>query len=167
MKHSPGKGLSVPREDLDSFHRLKGPDHAGKGAKDACFLSCGDRAGWRRFRKQASVARRAQSRIKDGKLSFELMDRAGNRGFTKEPRGICHQKAGRKVVRAVNDHVILPEEICDVVLIEPFMVELKTDVRVQTREAVGGTLHLLFADKSFVVKNLSLKIREFNGIVVH
>ena len=81
MKHSPGKGLSVPREDLDSFHRLKGPDHAGKGAKDACLLSCGDGAGGRRFREQAPVARRAKSRVKDGKLAFKLMDCTGDQGF--------------------------------------------------------------------------------------
>ena len=148
----------MPCEDLDSFHRLKGPDHAGKGAKDACLLSCGDGAGGRRFREQAPVARRAKSRVKDGKLAFKLMDCTGDQGFAEEPRRIRHQKAGRKVVRAVNDQVILSEKGHGVVPVEPSRMNFKPNIRVQTCESVRGAVHLWFADRSFIVKNLTLKI---------
>jgi hypothetical protein len=77
-----------------------------------------------------------QSGIKDGQLAFKLMNRAGDEGFAEEPCGIRHQKPGRKVVRAVKDQVVSPEEGHDVVLFEPFGVGFKTYIGVQVREAL-------------------------------
>ena len=126
----------MPCENLNSFHRLKGPDHAGKSAKDACLFSCRHSAGRGRFGKQTAVARGVQSWIKDGELAFKLMNRAGDKGFAEEPCGIRDQNPGRKVVRAIKDLVVSPEESHDVVLLEPFGVDFKTHIGVQVREAL-------------------------------
>ena len=134
MKHPPGKSFSMPCEDLNGFHRLKGPDHAGKSAKDACLFSCRHSAGRGRFWKETAVARGVQSWIKDGELAFKLMNCAGDEGFAEEPCGIRNQKPGRKVVRAVKDQIVLPEESHDVVLLESFVVDFKTDIGVQVRK---------------------------------
>jgi hypothetical protein len=102
--------LADAGEQLDRLGRL---DRADRGAQDAEHAALGaarDHAGRRRLGVEAPVARRlaaGRRRPEHRRLPVEAVDRAPDVGLAEEERGVVDHVAGREVVGAVDDEVVL------------------------------------------------------------
>ena len=93
--------------EFQDFRGLDGADDAGQNAQDAAFGATGDHAGRRRFGIKAAVTRAVEMRREDAGLALEPEDRAVNVGLFEQDAGVVGEVAGGKIVRAIDDDVVL------------------------------------------------------------
>ena len=167
MQHPTGQTGAMPCDNLQRFHGLEGPDHAGKSAQYARFFSGRNRAGWWGFRKKATVAGGGETWIEDAELSLKLMDRASHKWLAEEPGGVRYQKAGWEIVGAVNHDIVAADQIHCVASVKSLLVCLNGNIGIQARETSLRTFGLGRAHPAFVVEDLPLQIGEIDCIAVH
>ena len=82
-------------------------------------------------------------------------------------RRVVQQIARRKVVGAVNDHVVVGDDPVDVLRGEALLISDDPDVRIQSLERTLGRFDLRLADPIGRVEDLALQVREVDDVGVH
>src|SRR5438128_183475 len=93
---------------------------------------------------------------KDARLSFKTKDRAVNIWFAGEHAGVVYQVARGKIVRAVDDHVIVDEQPQRVLAGQTGLVSFDLDVRIDVLETILRRSDLGAPDVLGAVNDLSL-----------
>ena len=94
----------------------------------------------------------------DRHLTLEAVDRPPDVGLARQHRGIVHQITGGEVVGAVENQVVLLEQLDGVVRLQPNLVQPDLDERVDLLDRVARTLRLRPADVGLAVDDLALKV---------
>src|SRR5215210_1141058 len=102
--------LADPEYELDGLGSLDGADGARQYSKYPALGAARDEAGRRRLGIEAAVAR-AFLGVEHTRLALEAEDRAVDVGLVQEDARVVHQVTGREVVRAVDDHVVILEDL--------------------------------------------------------
>ena len=80
-------------------------------------------------------------------------------GLFRKYAGVVDHVAGREVVGAVDDQVVVLEDLEDVVVVEPHVVQDHLDERVDLGDRLPGRLGLRPADVGLPVDDLALQVR--------
>ena len=99
---------AAAEQQLDRFGRLNRADDARQHAEHAAFRAARHQAGRRRLRVEAAIAR-AVLRGEHRGLPLEPEDAAVGVRLAEEHAGVVDQVAGREVVGAVEDDVVVAE----------------------------------------------------------
>ncbi len=94
----------------------------------------------------------------DRHLPLEAEDRAVDVRLAQQHAGVVDQVAGGEVVRAVDDHVVVPEQLQGVRGVEPRLVGDDLDVRVEVAQALGGGLDLRPAHGGAAEEDLAVEV---------
>ena len=113
MRRRPASRVAEAEQQLDRLHRLDRADDPGQDTEHPGLRAVGRELGRRWLGKQAAIAR-ARVRNEHRSLALEPEDRSMDDGYPQMQRGIVDQVAGRKVVGAVDDQVIVPKQFEDV-----------------------------------------------------
>src|SRR5207237_6522099 len=136
--------------------------HAGEGAEHARLGAVRDEAGRRRCRKEAPVATLAG--FEDGGLTVEEENTAVHEDLICEVAGVIHEIPGREVVRAVNDEIVLRDDLHRVVGGERRVMDNDVYVRIVREKRLLRRFGLLPADVIVLGEYLSLQVREVDNI---
>ena len=171
--HAPGVVEQQPPDErragaenqLDRFGRLDGADDAGQHAQHAAFGAARDEPGWRRLGIEAAIARaRRRSRTPTPALRSGRCCR--RRSDLEEDARVVDEVARREVVGAVEDDVVVVEELERVRRGEARLVGLDVDLGVERGQAVASGLQLRAADVRRAMQNLSLKVALVDGVEI-
>src|ERR687892_659883 len=162
-----GQGLPHVEDELDGLHGLDRADDPGEHAEHAALGARGHRPGRRRLREQAPVARRVLPGQEHAGLPLPLVDRAVHQRLPEHLAGVVDQVPHRKIVGAVDDHVVWLEHLEGVLARQQDAVRDHVDVRVEIVEPVTGRLDLGPADVVGIVKQLALEVRQLHLVEVH
>src|SRR5690348_2163959 len=113
--------LALAENQLDGFKRLNRTDDAGQHSQYSAFGTAWNEARRWRLRVEAAVAR-AFAGVKYGSLPLEAKDAAVNIRLSQQNASIVHQVPGGEIVRAVDDDVIVAEDIERVLGSQPRLV---------------------------------------------
>ena len=114
--------LADPGEQLQRLGRLDHRDEAGEHAEHAALGAVGHRARRRRLGEEAAVAGPAP-RVEDRGLAVEAEDRAVDVRLPEQHAGVVREVAGREVVGAVHDHVVVAEDRRGVLRAQALLVD--------------------------------------------
>ncbi len=89
-----------------------------------------------------------------------------NDGLLQQHTRVVDQVAGRKVVAAVDDQVVVLEDVDDVVARQPQLIRDDLDVGIQILERLLGGVDLGLPDPLAVVQDLPLQIAFVDGVRV-
>ena len=123
----------VIQQDLDRLHGLGGADHACDGAQNARFGAVGN--GVRRRRGEEAAIARSAPMMKHGALTFIAQHGAVDIGLAGFHRGVVDQKLGCKIVRGVDDDVMILKERDRVARGQVFRVGGDLYIRVEGQQA--------------------------------
>jgi len=145
---------------------LQGSDDSGEDTDDAAFGAAGDGARVWGFGIHAAIAGAVfaatvgvgKVRGEDGEHSLEAEDRAVDVGLFEDDAGIVDAVAGGEVVGAVDDDVVVFDQIEDVGAVDDGFEFDDVDVGVEVLEAFGGGFYFVFADGGHAEENLALEI---------
>jgi len=152
-------------DQLDHLVRLEQAHDAGQHAQHAVGPARRRQLGRRGLRVEAAVAR---SLVGDerGELPVEAEDRRVHDRLALAHGRVVQQVAGGEVVRAVHDHVVVADQVEDVVGVQPGRVRDHVHVRVQRLDRALRGLDLRLADALRVVDHLALEVAEVDLVVV-
>ena len=159
-------------QKLDDLVRLQRPDDPRQYAHHAAFGAAGDASGVRRLGIHAAIARPAlagaqrvgQMRREDRNHAFEAEDAAVDIGFFEDHAGVVDAVARGKIIGAVDDDVVVPDQIEHIGGIHDRFVLDDLHVGIQIAQSFCGRLHFFFADVADAEENLPLKIRRRDDI---
>ena len=126
----PDSGLPLPEQHLDRLGRLQRADHAAQHAEHARLLARRRHVGRRRLRVEAAVAG-AFERQERRHRPLEAVDAAVDHRLAQLQRRVVDQVARREVVRAVDDDVVVLDDVEHVLGRQPRLVPDHLHVRVQ------------------------------------
>jgi len=146
---------------------LQAANDSREHAQDSGFRSCGDSSfGWW-FREETTIARTPEVRCENRGLSFELEDGpVDERLLLKKGRVVGAESSG-EIIGAVQDEVIIGQEIEAVSGIETSRVFDDRDVRVDFGEAVPGAGEFRGAVSIRIVKDLAVEIGEVDLVGIN
>jgi hypothetical protein len=116
-----------------------------------------DHAGRRRHRVEVAVVR-AVLVPEDGDLTVEAVDRAPDVGLVQQHARVVDQVARGEVVRAVDDEVVVGEDLQHVRAVQPRLMQPDVDQRVDLLDGVTRALGLRPADVGLPVDDLALQV---------
>src|SRR5690606_29716901 len=85
-------------------------------------------------------------------------------GLVQQHARVVDQVAGGEVVRAVDDEVVLGEDLQRVLVVQPRLVQADVDQRVDLLDGVPRALGLGPADVGDAVDDLALQVRLVDGV---
>ena len=159
------QGVAEAQQQLDGLDGLDRPDDAGQHAEHAGLGAAGGHLGRRRLGDHVPVGRAVQ-RVEHRDHALEPEDRAVDHGDAELHRRVVHQVAGGKVAGAVEDQVVLAEDLEDVVVLEALLVQHHVDERVDLVDRLPGRLRLRLADVALPVDDLALQVRLVDRVEV-
>ena len=95
---------------------------------------------------------------KDGYLAFELEDRAMDEGFIEEESGIICAEARGEIIGAVEDEVVVFDDIETVIGVEIARMLHDFDMRVHRGDARTGAFQLGCSHPVAIVEDLAMEI---------
>ena len=119
----------------------------------------------RRCREETAVARPLM-RDEGGRLPLEAKNASVHIWLVEQHTGVVDEIPSREVVRAVEDHVILSEDLQHVALIEPRLVLHHIHVRVQCCDGNPRRFDLRHANAIRGVDHLALQVRFVDDVGV-
>lgn len=152
------------REEFDRFHGLEAANNAWEHAQDTCFRSCGHGTFGRRFGKKAAVAWASEVWGKDGDLAFKLVNGTVDEGLLEKVSGVVCGEAGGKVIGAIEEGIVIGEEVDGIVWLEAARVKGDFNVRVDFEEACFGAFEFGGADRAVLVKDLAVEVGVVNVV---
>src|SRR5499425_481298 len=158
--------LTDAEEQLDRFGGLHHADDAWEHAQDAGLASGGDEAGWWRRGIEAAIARTLVGR-EDRGHALELEDGAVDIGLAGQIAGVVDEVARVEVVRAVDDEIVVLDDVHHVVHVDPHGQLDDVRVRVEGLDGLRSRVHLGSAHTRRSVKDLALEIRYVHHVAVH
>src|SRR5262249_21216038 len=99
-------------------------------------------------------------------LAFETEDAAIDQRLFQKDTGIVDQVTGGKIVAAVDDHVVVFDEVHHVFAAESLAVGNDVDIGIERLQGLLGRFDLGFADAFFVVQDLALQIGAIDDVVI-
>ena len=153
-------------EELDRFHGLEAADDSWEHAEDTCVTSGGNGSFRGRLRKEAAVAGAAEVGGEDGDLSLELENGSMDEGFFEKEGGVVCCEAGGEIIGAVEEGIVILEEVEGVFGSEASGVEGDFDVWIDLLETGFGAVQLWGVDAVGIVEDLAMEVREFDLIGV-
>src|SRR5215831_1402624 len=158
--------LTDAQEQLHRLGGLHDADDAWEHAQDAGLASGGDEAGrWRRGI-EAAIARSLVGR-EDRGHALELEDGAVDIGLAGQIAGVVDEVARVEVVRAVDDEIVVFDDVHHVVYIDAHRQLDDVRVRVEGLDGLSSRVHLGPAHARRGVKDLALEIRYVQHVSVH
>ena len=97
-------------------------------------------------------------RGKDGDHALEAEDRAVDVRLFQDDAGVADAIARRKIVRAVDDDVVVLDQVQHVGAVHDGLVLDDLGVGVEITQALGGGLHFVLADAADPEEDLALKV---------
>ena len=162
--------LADPGDQLD---RLVHHDRADRRAQHAQHAALGARrnhAGGRRLGVEVAVVEPLPVRRvlpEHRRLALEPEDRAPHVRLAQQHGGVVDQVAGGEVVGAVQDQVVVPEDVEHVRRVEPHLVQPDLDERVGLLDGVARGLGLGTAHVGLAVDDLALEVRRVDDVELH
>ena len=157
--------LADAHDELDRFGRLNRADDAGQHAQDPSLGAARHQSGRRRLGIEAAIARAVLGR-EHRRLPFEPEDAAVRVRLAGEHARIVGEVTGRKIVGAVENHVVRLEQIERVLRRQRGFVRLDGDVRIQLEQTIFGRRELRSPDIGRAVDHLPLQVAEIDDIEV-
>lgn len=154
------------RDEFDGFERLQTADHTAKRAEHACLTATRHAASFGRRGEETPITGPAASRSENRNLAFKLEYAAVNQRLLGEERRIVVQITRRKIIRAVDDHIVTGKDFQGVFRGDPFRMFDDADVRICRAQLSRGRCHFVFAEADVVVKQLPLKVVRGDAIEV-
>ena len=151
-KDFPERWLAISEDELDRFHGLQGADDAGEHSEDARFAAGRNSTWGGDFWKEATVAGATEVGGEDGHLAIEAVYGSVDERLFQEKRGIICQESGRKIVRSVEDDVVVLRNREGVIRGEADGMEVESDVGVGLAEAGFGGLEFCFSYRGVGMK---------------
>ena len=137
----------------------------GQHAEHAVGAAGRRELGRRRLAEQAAVAR-ALVRGEDAELALEAEDRGADDGDLQPHGRVVEQVARREVVDAVDDDVVVLDDLHDVRGVQARLVLDDVDVRVERVDLLLGGVDLGHADAVGRVDDLALQVGDVDHVVV-
>src|SRR5439155_21024062 len=119
---------------IDRFVCRNHSNGAWKHAAHTCLRAIPNRAWRRRLRKQATIAWSAEKRRKYSRLTVEAKNRSVNVWLLRENTHVVRQIAGWKIIRAVDNHVVIRDNLECILTREPAFVCFDLDVWVRVAQ---------------------------------
>ena len=143
---------------------LYGAEHAGYGSQYACLRTGGYGSCWGRFLEHASITRRAGQMGE--RLTLEAQYAAVGEGLASHDAGIVDEELHGEVVGAVNDEVILPDDVEGIGGVEELVVGVNSHIGVDGEYLLLGTVHLGTAYVAREVDDLTLQVAQVHHVGV-
>src|SRR5437899_4511857 len=157
--------VAFTEEEFDRLACLDRSYDPREDAEDATLRARGHEPGRRWFRIEAPVARPLR-REEDARLTFEPEDRPVDVRLLQEDGRIIHEVPGREVVRPIDDHVVVTQDVQRVLGRQASLVGLDIDVRIDLRDPLSRHFDFLATDVLRAVQYLSLEIRLVDHVEV-
>ena len=141
-------------------------DDSRQNAKHAAFRTRRHEPRRRRFGIEAAIAR-AIGHAENRCLPFETEYGAVNIGLAKQNAGVIHKIASRKIVRAIDDDVVVLEQLERIRAGQSRFDGLDLNVRIKIRKPRAGCLALGLAHVAGAKRNLPLKIGEIHDVEIN
>ncbi len=161
MTSLPTAGVADAGEQLDGLVDLDRADAGAQHAEHAALGAARHHARRRGLGVEAAVAGRVgtlEGRPEDAGLAVEAVDRAPDVGLVQEVRRVVDHVARREVVGAVDDQVVVLEDLEHVVVLEALVVHDHVDQRVGLGDRLACRLGLRLADVGLAVDHLALQV---------
>src|SRR5262249_6177631 len=155
--------LADAGQQLDRLGHLDRADARAQYAQHAALGAGRHHAGWRRFWVQAAVAR-ALLGPEHARLPVEAGDRTPGVGLPQEDGRVVDHVPGREVVGAVDDQIVLGEDLQHVVVAQRLAVDDHVHVRINFAYRVARRLRLRPADVGLAVDDLALQVGLVDGV---
>ena len=168
-EHPAGQRFAQAEDQLQHLGGLERADHPGDGAEDSDLLAARDQPGRRRLGEQAAVAGvivPVLPRPEGRDLALEAQQGAGDQRFACEKAGVVEQIAGREIVRAVDDDVVIRDQPFGVGRGQPLLDPDDRDFRIDGGQALRRAVHLGLPDPAGRVDDLALQVRQVDYVVV-
>lgn len=158
--------FAAARDQLDRFQRLQAANDPAQRPQHADFTATrhAARRGW--FREQAPVAGTVEMRGEHRDLTFEPIDTAEDQRSLGPRRGVVVQVAGPEIVGAVDDHIVVREQLQGVVSRDAFCMQVDRHMGIGGAQPVGGGVDLAQADRVLAVQELALEVVGFDRIEI-
>jgi hypothetical protein len=109
----------------------------------------------------------AAARVEHRGLALEAVDRAVDVDLAEHHRRVVDQVAGREVVGAVDDDVVVGEDGQGVGRGDPLLVDVDPGLGIEVEHAAPRRLRLRGADVLGAVDHLALEVRQVDHVEVH
>src|SRR5271170_949644 len=153
-------------DELQRFGCLNRAYYSGQYAEDAAFGARGDEARRRRLRIQAAVAG-AIGIAENGYLAFEAENGAVNIGFSEQDARVVDEIARGKIVGAVDDKVVVLQNVEGVFAREMRFERVNLNVGIQIAQAVAGCGNFRAAYVFGAEENLALEVGGIYGVEIN
>src|SRR6056297_3015720 len=158
---------------LENFNRLQRSHDACHRAKHTDFRTIEHGLSGRRFREQTAIRWPwvtlciALMRFECCQVPIEWTERRKNQRPLREVTSIGNEVSRCKIIRAIGDNVIVADEIERIRVIDPHIMGLDGDMRVEPFNCLASAFYLQAIHIVRVVRDLALKIGERNDIIVN
>ena len=166
MNQPPDQRLADADDQLHRFDGLHHADDSRQHAEHAAFGAARHHPGRRRFGIEAAIARPAQARRKNRALAFKPEDRAVDVRLVEEDTNIVGEIAGREIVGAVDDDIVVFDDLDGVVAAEHGVVKDDMDVGIDILDAIARAIELLASHVLRAVQDLALEIRIVDNVEI-
>ena len=147
--------LARAEDEFDGLGGLGRANESGQGADDPGLGTVGDLTGMRRMGKETAIAR-PLGMGQDRDLSLETQDTAVHIGLAREHTGVVHQVACGKIVRAVNDQVVLTDQIQGIVDCQSCGMLMQDDIGIEPMQSTRSAGHFRLPRLTRTVEHLTL-----------
>ena len=150
---------------LDGFHRLKASDHAAHGANHARLLTGRHSVFRRGFLEYAAVARPLARNVRH-ELPLEADNACMGERLLRHHASVIDQELRREIVGAVDNKIVILDEVEDVVAGDEGMVSNDLYIGVHRFHRLFRGLHFGLAHIGRSMDNLTLQIRKVHHVGV-
>src|SRR5690242_8835938 len=164
-EQSPNEGLADAEYELDPFGGLDRSDETGQHAEHAAFGAARNEPGRRRLGEETAIAR-SLLESEDRCLSLETEDRPVDVGLAQQYARVVREIARREVIGAVDDDVVVANDVERVLGGETRLVGLDVDVRIHVANTLSRRLELGTADVFRAMQHLPLQVRNVDDIEI-
>ena len=148
---------------LDGFHRLQTTDNAAHSANHARLLAGRHGIFRRRFLEHAAVAGALARNVRH-ELSLKTDDSRMGERLLRHHAGVVDEELRREIVRAIDDEIVILDEVEDVVAGDEGVVRNHLHVGIHRFHRLFRGLHLGLAHILRSVDNLALQIGKVDHV---
>ena len=136
MKQATHQRFADGEQKFDRFDGLRRSDDPRQYAEHSGFGATRNTSGFRRLGKQAAVTWAAEMRGKHRCLSIKPKNGAVDVWFPRKNTNVVRQIAGREIIRAVDDDVVVSDDLAGVRARQPAIMQFDFDIRVYIAQTV-------------------------------
>src|SRR5262249_54349651 len=152
--------LPLADNELDGFRRLDNSNHSRQHAQDPDLTARRHHARRGRSGEETAVARPCV-RLEDAYLALKLENAAVHDRLPDQHRGIVHQVACGEIVGAIDDDVIVPKDVHDVVHGQALIVDAHLDIGIEAIDRLLGRLSLGHTNAVGAMQYLAFEVRAY------